>query len=109
MTTLTVNHRKNKLKAMAYRLLSYSIPIIAILGLYLLLNDTALADGMNDEQIIQKVDKAIGSGSVAQKVLGGAGFVGSGIMALMGQIKMALITIFSVAVLFVIYNAKIIF
>jgi len=109
MTTTTINHATSRAKKVGYALLSYGIPIIAILGLYLLFNDTAFAEGMDDAKIIEKIDKAVGSGSIAQKVLGGAGFVGSGIMALMGQVKMALITIFSVAVLFVIYNAKIIF
>lgn len=105
--TTTANTRQRKFKNIVYQCLSYGIPIIAILGLYFLLNETALA--MNDAEIIKKVDTAIGSGSVAQKVLGGAGFVGSGVMALTGQVKMALITIFSMAVLFVTYNAKIIF
>ena len=107
MTTITANTRQRKFKNIVYQCLSYGIPIIAIVGLYLLLNDTAFA--MQDDKIVEKVEQSIGSGSVAQKVLGGAGFVGSGIMALSGQVKMALVTIFSMAVLFVTYNAKIIF
>lgn len=104
MTATTINNPTSRYKKTVYALLSYGIPIIAILGLYLLFNETAWA--MDDEKIIAQVEKTVGKGSVAQKVLGGAGFVGSGVMALMGQIKMALVTLFSVAGMFVAYNSK---